>query len=69
MSADKDRSFAEVGEGILDFTAIFKAALDANVEWFSVEQDRCPRPSLESAKMSYRNIQKLESDLGMQRTH
>jgi sugar phosphate isomerase/epimerase len=45
-----DGSFAEVGEGTLDFAPILAAADRA--EWLVVEQDRSTRPSLESAAMS-----------------
>lgn len=44
--------FAEIGHGTLDWDAIFAEAPKAGVEWYVVEQDRCIRPPLESAKMS-----------------
>ena len=65
MLDDGKKSFAEVGEGILDFVSIFKAAAESDVEWFAVEQDICRRPSLESAKMSLENIRKLKIDTGI----
>ncbi len=49
---DQECPFAEVGHGILDWDAIFREAENAGVEWYVVEQDRCTRPPLESAKMS-----------------
>jgi sugar phosphate isomerase/epimerase len=54
-----DRSFAEVGEGTIDMSAVMREAKRAGTEWFVVEQDRCKRPSLESAGMSWDNIKKL----------
>jgi sugar phosphate isomerase/epimerase len=48
----EDGSFAEVGYGILDWDAIFKAAEESGVKWMAVEQDVCKRPPLESAKLS-----------------
>lgn len=51
--ADETNPFAEIGEGILDWDAIFAAAEAAGVEWYIVEQDRCNRPPLESARMSF----------------
>lgn len=55
MEAGEERFFAEVGEGILDWPAIFQAAQDAAVEWMIVEQDECRRPPLESARISLEN--------------
>ena len=51
--ADQACPFAEVGHGILDWDSIFPAAEQAGIEWYIVEQDRCTRPSLESARMSF----------------
>lgn len=51
-----DRSFTEVGAGLLDLAAIAKAAEDADVLWNVVEQDVCKRPSLESARLSLENL-------------
>ena len=56
MAGDEKKSFAEIGEGVLDFDAIFEAAEAAGVEWYIVEQDECSRPSLESARMSFENL-------------
>ncbi len=46
-------TFMEVGNGNLDWKKIIPAADEAGVKWFSVEQDTCPRGSLESLKVSY----------------
>lgn len=57
MSADAERSFAEVGEGILDMEAIVAAGQEAGTEWYIVEQDVSPRrPSLEAARLSLQNM-------------
>ncbi len=45
--------FAEIGHGILDWDGIFAAAESTDVEWYIVEQDRCIRPPMESARMSF----------------
>ncbi len=58
MADDEKRSFAEVGSGILDFDAIFAAGEKAGVEWWIVEQDICPGPSMESAKISFEYLRK-----------
>ena len=52
MADDKERSFAEIGQGILNWDDIVKAATDAGVEWYCVEQDVCQRDPLESARIS-----------------
>jgi len=49
---DETCPFTEVGQGTLDWDAIFPAAEEAGVEWYIVEQDRCTRPPVESARMS-----------------
>jgi len=52
MAADAERSFTEVGRGILDWQAIDEAARRAGVEWYCVEQDVCPADPFESARIS-----------------
>ncbi|MEI6915127.1 MAG: sugar phosphate isomerase/epimerase [Armatimonadota bacterium] len=59
MEAGDERFFAEIGEGVLDWTAIFRAADEAGVEWAIVEQDLCRRPPLESARLSIENLKKM----------
>jgi sugar phosphate isomerase/epimerase len=54
----EERTFAEVGEGSIDFASIFEASESQGVEWYIVEQDRCARPSLESAQMSLDNLKR-----------
>lgn len=56
MADNKDRSFAEIGAGTMDFDAIFQAAEAGGVEWYIVEQDECPGPPLESARKSFENL-------------
>jgi len=52
-------TFAEVGEGVLNWTEIFSAADEAATEWYIVEQDTCQRPPLESARISLENLKKM----------
>lgn len=54
MTVGAEPTFAEVGEGRLDFKPIFAATQDA--EWYIVEQDRCARPALESIAISLRHL-------------
>ena len=56
MTAGDEPTFAEVGEGIIDMHAIFAASQANGATWYIVEQDRCQRPSLESAKLSIDNL-------------
>ena len=59
MEDAPDRAFTEVGNGILDFEAIFAASEAGGAEWYIVEQDTCKRPSLESARISFENLKKM----------
>jgi len=52
------KTFAEVGEGVIDFNTIFEVSERGKVEWYIVEQDICKRPSLESARISFENLKK-----------
>ncbi len=56
MTADERQTFACVGDGILDFPAIFAAGDASGVDWYVVEQDICPDGELASARRSYANI-------------
>jgi sugar phosphate isomerase/epimerase len=56
---EKEPTFAEVGEGNLEWPAILDAAREAGSEWLIVEEDRCTRPSMESIAISFRNLQAM----------
>ncbi len=56
MAAGEERAFAEVGEGIIDWPAVFEACEATSAGWYIVEQDICARPSLDSAAISLRNL-------------
>ncbi|MFC4812722.1 sugar phosphate isomerase/epimerase family protein [Paenibacillus sp. GCM10023250] len=56
MEPGEERFFAEVGEGVLNFAEILKAAEEIGTEWLVVEQDACRRPAFESIAISYRNL-------------
>lgn len=59
MSREDKTEFVEVGEGCLDIASYVKTAVEIGVVWAFVEQDRCRRPSLESVKISYENLQRM----------
>lgn len=56
VTKDDRATFAEVGEGALDWPAVLDASEQAGVEWHCVEQDRCDRPPLESVRISVDNL-------------
>lgn len=58
MTPGPDPTFAEVGEGVIDYQPVFAAASVGGATWYVVEQDRCQRPSLESVTISLRNLKK-----------
>jgi sugar phosphate isomerase/epimerase len=59
MARDAERSFAEVGEGIVDWNAVLEACEGTGVAAYIVEQDVCKRPPLESAAISLKNLQRM----------
>ena len=59
MDNTPEQNFTEVGNGIIDFQKIFDKDEEAGLKYFFVEQDRCNRPPLESIKISYQNVEKL----------
>ncbi len=56
---DERPPFTEVGQGVIDWKKIFKAARAGGMKHFYVEQDTCERDSLESAKISYNYLHNL----------
>ncbi len=52
MTSGTPHTFAEVGNGIIDWPPIFEAGKKAGTKWFIVEQDACSADSLESARLS-----------------
>ncbi len=53
-----ERTWAEVGEGTIDWKPVFAASEAQGARWYIVEQDRCARPTLESARLSVSNLKK-----------
>ncbi len=52
-------SFAEVGNGRVDFRAVLAAAKASGVKHFFVEQDQTPGPPIDSLKTSFANLKKM----------
>lgn len=57
----RDGDFAEVGEGILDFSPILAAGKAVGVRWYIVEQDRCTRPAIEAVALSLKNLRRIRA--------
>lgn len=49
---DKDQTFAELGEGNMNYKGIIDACRETDVEWYVVEQDVCRRDPFESVSIS-----------------
>ena len=60
MAKDEAKTFAEVGEGSLDWNAIFAAAEEVGgTVSYIVEQDTCPGEPLDSARKSLENLKAM----------
>jgi sugar phosphate isomerase/epimerase len=57
-----DRNFAEVGDGTLDIPGYCRAAKEIGTHYFIVENDAPSIPSLESARRSLVNLNKIISE-------
>jgi len=56
----REARFAEVGEGNMNFPAIFEAGRESGTRWYIVEQDRCyDRDPFESLAISYKNLKTM----------
>lgn len=52
-------TYAEIGEGNINFEGIIKTAKSVGIEHFFVEQDTCKGDPLESVRISLENLRKL----------
>lgn len=59
MTNDERQTYAEVGEGIIDFVPILQWGEDHGVEWYAVEQDVCERSPLDCLQTSLTNLKNL----------
>lgn len=53
-------AFKEVGNGVLDFPSILRAASASGVQHYFVEQDQAPGDPVQSLRQSYEYLQKLK---------
>ena len=58
MDNTPEQAFAEVGSGTIDFKKIFAASKKAGLQYFFVEQDKCPGSPFDSITKSYNYIKK-----------
>lgn len=56
IDEENQPTFAEIGQGVLDFPSIIKAAENSGCRWFIVEQDTCPGDPFASLETSFRYI-------------
>jgi sugar phosphate isomerase/epimerase len=56
---DARRRYTEVGEGTLDMDRICAVGKEIGIRWYVVEHDEPRMPSLESARISLRNLRSL----------
>jgi sugar phosphate isomerase/epimerase len=61
MAATPQRETIEVGEGTIDFEAIFNFAKLAGVQYYFVELEHYKRTSMESVEISLKNLNQLLS--------
>ncbi|MFB5662808.1 sugar phosphate isomerase/epimerase family protein [Alteribacillus sp. HJP-4] len=59
MSADEEKTFAEVGTGLIDFEPILHWGENSGVEWYAVEQDECRGNPMDSLQTSLNNLNKM----------
>ncbi len=59
MLDDEAQSFAEIGEGILDWDGIFAACEAGGTKWYIVEQDSCKGDPIDSVALSHDNFRKM----------
>jgi sugar phosphate isomerase/epimerase len=58
MDNTAEHAFTEVGNGVIDFKSILKHQDKAGLQYFFVEQDKCPGSPFDSIAKSYAYIQK-----------
>lgn len=63
MTNDDRQTYAEVGEGVIDFVPILKWGEANGVEWYAVEQDFCDRAPLDCLETSLTNLKKFAAEV------
>lgn len=63
MTRDEEQTFAEIGEGSIDFKPILRWGEVSGVEWYVVEQDHCSRFAMDCVETSWGNLSRLIREL------
>lgn len=63
MTDDERQTFAEVGEGSIDFISILKWGEANGIEWYAVEQDICERDPFNCLETSLGNLKAMAARL------
>ncbi|GIP35013.1 sugar phosphate isomerase/epimerase [Paenibacillus sp. J2TS4] len=63
MTTDGREETAEIGTGSIDFEPILLWGEQNGVEWYAVEQDRCPGNPMDSLQLSLDHLNKLADRL------
>ncbi|KAB8139319.1 sugar phosphate isomerase/epimerase [Gracilibacillus oryzae] len=63
MTQDERQTFAEVGEGLIDFVPILEWGEANGIEWYAVEQDVCERDPFDCLQTSLTNVKKLSKQV------
>lgn len=63
MTEDEEQTFAEVGEGIIDFPPILQWGEANGVQWYAVEQDICRRSPMDCLQTSLDNLIRMAEQL------
>ncbi|KKI89383.1 xylose isomerase [Bacillus sp. SA1-12] len=63
MTKDDHETFAEVGTGKIDFLPILKWCESSGVQWYAVEQDKCPGNPMDSLQKSLDNLKEMSNQL------
>ncbi|WP_100404916.1 sugar phosphate isomerase/epimerase family protein [Bacillus solitudinis] len=58
MKLEPEKTFAEVGTGVIDINAVIQTAVEIGTKWLIVEQDQCEGSAIESVQFSYNNLMK-----------
>ncbi|TVY09459.1 sugar phosphate isomerase/epimerase family protein [Paenibacillus cremeus] len=59
MTNDEAQTFAEIGTGTIDFEPILRWGEQSGIEWYAVEQDKCPGHPMDSMQISLDNLNRL----------
>jgi sugar phosphate isomerase/epimerase len=61
LKAPGTKETTEVGTGVVDIKGIVRQAEKSGVDWLIVEQDQSSLPALESVRLSFANLKKMQA--------